>query len=390
MISLCQPEAPRRPAWVEIDLPQLRRNLALIRADLPPGLRWCSVVKDQAYGHGAVEIARATVAAGAACLAVATLDEALELQHARVPAPVLIFGERPAAELDACVRHGFQMFVNDAQPAAQLDQLCRKHNRLAEVHVEIDTGLNRYGVRWTEAPPVVSAIRQHANLRLAGLMTHFAMSDELDKTFALEQLRRFGEAVQRIRQAGVLLSDSQPGGPLLHACNTGGYLDLPQAHFDLVRMGILPLGVYPSQVCRRVPGLAPVLSVKTRVAAIKTIAAGDTVGYGMRYRAGSPRTIAVLPLGYGDGFPRVRNLGQVLLHGRRASIIGGNAMDAMMIDISDIHQARPWDEVVILGRQGTEEISVHELAAWGGTVSYDIMTRWSVRLPRVYRESAVA
>jgi len=388
MISLWQPEAPQRPAWVEINLLQLRRNLELIRADMPPGLRWSSVVKDQAYGHGAVEIARATVAAGAACLAVATLDEALELRHARVPAPILIFGERPTAELEICVRHGFQIFVNDAQQAAQLDQLCRKYNRLADVHVEIDTGLNRYGVRWTEAPPVVSTIRQHANLRLSGLMTHFAMSDELDKTFALEQLRRFDEAVQRIRQAGVLLGDSQGGGPLLHACNTGGYLDLPQAHFDLVRMGILPLGVYPSPVCRRLPGLAPIMSVKTRVAAIKSIVAGDTVGYGMRYRAESPRTIAVLPLGYGDGFPRVRNRGEVLLHGRRVPIIGGNAMDAMMIDITAIPQARRWDEVVIMGKQGAEEISVHELAAWGATVSYDIMTRWSVRLPRVYVESA--
>ncbi|MDZ7268700.1 MAG: alanine racemase [candidate division KSB1 bacterium] len=384
MLSLSQPGAPRRPAWVEIDMAQLRRNLEHIRADLPPGLRWCSVVKDQAYGHGAVEIAQATVAAGAACLAVATLDEALELQHARLPAPILIFGERPAAELEICVRHGFQIFVNDTQQAAQLDRLCRKHNCSAAVQVEVDTGLNRYGVRWTEALPVVNAIRQHPTLRLAGLMTHFAMSDELDKTFAFEQLRRFDEAVQQIRRAGLLWDASRAEAPLLHACNSGGYLDLPRAHFDLVRMGILPLGVYPSQVCRRVPGLAPVMSVKTQVAAIKAIAAGDTVGYGMRYRAETPRTIAVLPLGYGDGFPRVRNLGQVLLHGCRAPIIGGNAMDAMMIDITDIPQARPWDEVVILGRQGTQEISVHELAAWGATVSYDIMTRWSVRLPRVY------
>jgi alanine racemase len=172
----------------------------------------------------------------------------------------------------------------------------------------------------------------------------------------------------------------------MHACNTGGYLDIPKAHFDMVRMGILPLGVYPSKVCRRISGLQPVMSVKTRIAATKQIEAGDTVGYGMRYRAESPRTIAVLPIGYGDGFPRVRNTGQVLVHGKRAPIIGGNAMDAMMIDITDIPQTRLWDEVVIMGKQGEDEISVHDLAAWGGTVSYDIMTRWSVRMPRVYSE----
>jgi len=153
-----------------------------------------------------------------------------------------------------------------------------------------------------------------------------------------------------------------------------------------VRIGILPLGVYPSKVCRRISGLLPVMSVKTRLAAIKEIEPGDTVGYGMRYRAESPRTIAVLPIGYGDGFPRLRNTGYVLVQGQRAPIIGGNAMDAMMIDITDIPATKLWDEVVIMGKQDNEEISVHDLAIWGGTVSYDIMTRWSVRMPRVYME----
>lgn len=382
MISLRQPNTPLRPAWVEIDLRQLRRNLEIIRADMPPHLKWCSVVKDQAYGHGAAEIARRTAATGAAYLAVATLDEALELHQAGLQTPILIFGERPESELEICLAHGFHVFVNDAAAAKSINSLAAKQGKRASVHVEIDTGLNRYGVRWTKALPVVGEVLQFANLQLAGLMTHFAMSDELDKTFALEQLRRFTEAVQQIRRHTVL----QNNLPLLHTCNSGGYLDLPQAHFDLVRTGILPLGVYPSQVCRRVPGLQPVMSVKSRLAAIKQIEPGDTVGYGMRYRAESPRTIAVLPLGYGDGFPRVRNTGNVLVHGKHAPIIGGNAMDAMMIDITDIPQARVWDEAVILGKQGENEISVHDLAAWGGTVSYDLMTRWSVRLPRIYLE----
>jgi alanine racemase len=237
-------------------------------------------------------------------------------------------------------------------------------------------------MQWTKALPVIEACSQFANLQLAGIMTHFAMSDELDKTFANEQLRRFEGLLQLLRERQILSSLS----PLLHACNTGGYLDIPQAHLDMVRMGILPLGVYPSKVCRRIPGLEPIMSVKTRIAAIKQIEPGDTVGYGMRYRAESPRTIAVLPIGYGDGFPRLRNIGYVLLHGKRAPVIGGNAMDAMMIDISDIPQARLWDEAVIMGKQGDDEISVHDLAAWGGTVSYDIMTRWSVRMPRIYLE----
>lgn len=388
MISLRQPNTPLRPAWVEINLTQMRRNLELLCSDMPPHLKWCSVVKDQAYGHGAVEIARRTAAAGAAYLAVATLDEALELHQAGLQTPILIFGERSESELQICLSHGFHVFVNDAATAKYLNSIAIKQDKRASVHVEIDTGLNRYGVRWTKALPVVEKTLQFANLQLAGIMTHFAMSDELDKTFALEQLRRFAEAVQQIRRHTVLESNLPlANAPLLHTCNSGGYLDLPQAHFDMVRTGILPLGVYPSQVCRRLPGLQPVMSVKSRLAAIKQIEPGDTVGYGMRYRAESPRTIAVLPLGYGDGFPRVRNTGYVLVHGKRAPIIGGNAMDAMMIDITEIPAARVWDEAVIMGQQGDEEISVHDLAAWGGTVSYDIMTRWNVRLPRIYVEA---
>ncbi len=382
MISLCQTGNPLRPAWIEINLTRLRQNLKIIRADMPPALKWCSVVKDQAYSHGAIEIARETIHAGASHLAVATLDEALELHEAQLGAPILIFGERPQSELEWCIEKNFEIFVNDPAQAKQANEIARGKKKQIHVHVEIDTGLNRYGVRWPKALPVIESISPLANLQLAGLMTHFAMSDELDKTFAYEQLRRFEEVIQQLRERKILPAKSI----VLHACNSGGYLDLPPAHFDMVRMGILPLGVYPSKVCRRISGLAPVMSVKTRIAAMKEIAPGDTVGYGMRYRAESPRTIAVLPIGYGDGFPRVRNTGCVLVRGKRAPIIGGNAMDAMMIDVTDIPETNLWDEVAIIGKQGGDEISVHDLAAWGGTVSYDIMTRWSVRMPRVYIE----
>ena len=377
MISLQQPHAPLRPAWVEINRTQLRRNLDLIRADMPPGLKWGSVVKDQAYGHGAVEIARETVHAGASLLATATLDEALELRQAQLGAPILVFGERPANELAVCIENDFSIFVHDITQAKQINELARQQGKRVSVHLEIDTGLNRYGVRWTKALPVVAAVVQLDNLQLAGLMTHFAMSDELDKTFANEQLRRFEEVLR-----GQKVFDQK--AILRHTCNSGGYLDLPQAHGDMVRIGILPLGVYPSKVCRRLAGLLPVMSVKTRIAAIKEIEPGDTVGYGMRYRAESNRTIAVLPVGYGDGFPRLRNTGYVLIRGQRAPIIGGNAMDAMMVDITGIREPQLWDEVVVMGEQGNDEISVHDLAAWGNTVSYDIMTRWSVRMPRLY------
>ena len=376
-----------RPAWLEINLSQFRRNLASIREDMQrlhhsqrrAPLRWCAVVKDQAYGHGAVALARETLLAGASYLAVATLEEASELQQAKIRAPMMIFGERPAEEIEECVRRDFTFFVNDVAQANRVNAICRQLEKKAKIHFEIDTGLSRYGVRWTQAWPVIEAILACEMIELEGIMTHFAMSDELDKTFANEQLRRLKEVID---------SDAQNKlrGKIFHTCNTGGYLDLPQAHLDMVRIGILPLGVYPSKVCRRIEGLAPIMSVKTKIAAIKNIEAGDTVGYGMRYRAESPRRIAVLPMGYGDGFPRVRNAGHVLVHGLRAAIIGGNAMDAMMIDITDIPQAEVWDEVVVMGKQGDQEISVHDLAVLAGSISYEVMTKLSIRLPRVYVE----
>jgi len=376
-----------RPAWIEINLTQLRRNLAIIGEDMrrfnqarKTPLRWCAVVKDNAYGHGAVALAREALLSGASYLAVATLEEAIELHEAKIRAPILIFGERPAQEIEECVRRDLTFFVNDVAQAHGANQLCRRLEKKATVHLEADTGLSRYGVRWTEARPVIEAILSCDMLELEGVMTHFAMSDELDKTFANEQLRRFKEVIDA--DAGHKLA-----GKILHTCNTGGYLDLPQAHLDMVRMGILPLGVYPSKVCRRIDGLAPIMSVKTKIAVIKTIETDDTVGYGMRYRAESPRRIAVLPMGYGDGFPRVRNTGYVLIHGQRAPIIGGTAMDAMMVDVTDIPQARVWDDVVVMGKQGDQEISVQDVAALIGTVSYDVMTKLSIRLPRVYSSS---
>jgi len=378
MTSPRQREMPLRPAWIEIDLAQLRRNLAIIRADMPPSLKWCSVVKDQAYGHGAVAIATETVNAGASFLAVATVEEGLELRQAGMKTPILVFGERTREELECCLDANLTCFVNDELQAGRLNQLARRLDRRVEVHVEIDTGMSRYGVRWDKALPVIRAMSNLPGLKIGGIMTHFAMSDERDKTFANEQLERFQGLLKQLNESGISI-------PLRHTCNTGGYLDLPHAHLDMVRIGILPLGIYPSKVCRRLPGLKPIMQVKARIAAIQTIEAGDHVGYGMRYTADSPRTIAVLPIGFGDGFPRVRNAGHVLIHGKRAAIVGGNAMDATMVDVTAIEHVQRWDEAVVMGEQEGRTVSAHDLASWGGTVSYDILTGWSRRLPRIYR-----
>lgn len=369
--------ASKRPAWVEIDLKQLTANFEIIRRDMPPGLGFVSVVKDDAYGHGMLQVARTALQFGATAIAVATVDEALQLRQDQVHAPILVFGERTQGELEACVIHNLTCFINDRRNAEKLNRFAKAAHKRLPIHVEVDTGLSRYGVKWSAAPAIIAGIASEENLYIEGIMSHFAMSDELDKSFALQQLERFQQVTADLQERGIKFK-------YRHMCNTGGFLDLPQAHFDLVRMGILPLGVYPSQVCRRIPGLLPIMTVKTKIAAIRKIKAGDTIGYGMHYQAAGQRHIAVLPIGYGDGFPRVRNQGEVLICGKRAPVVGGNAMDTTMVDITHISQAQVWDEVVLMGKQADEEIDVHEIARLQGTVSYHTLTGWRSRLPRIY------
>ena len=372
---------PPRPAWVEVDLDRLRRNFALLRQAQPKAVSFAAVVKDGAYGHGAVAVARVALEQGATFLAVSSLDEALELRNADIGARILLLGERPPAELPWCLAHDLTVCVNHAQTAEELARLATRAERPLRVHLKINTGMNRYGVRWTEAVELVELIQRQKSLVLEGIMSHFAQSDEADKTFARLQFERFREVLSQLDRAGITFR-------YRHICNSGGFLDLPEAHLDMVRVGILPLGVYPSSVCRRLPGLEPVMSVRARIATVRGLPQGESVGYGMRYTAATPRRLAVLPIGYADGFPRLRNQGAVLVHGQRAPIIGGIAMDATLIDVTDVAPAAPGDEVILMGRQGDEEISVHEVARWKNTVSYDILAGWHPKLPRVYREKA--
>jgi alanine racemase len=368
--------SPPRPAWIEIDLPRVRRNFALIVGDKPEAVALLSVVKDDAYGHGAVPVARAALEAGAVALGVCTIPEALELRRAGISAPLLLLGERHPDELPFCLEYGLTVSLGDLNLARLLDRLAQEAQRCIPVHLKVDTGMSRFGVRWEQAATAAEELRRLTGLVLEGVMSHFAMSDEADKSFALLQLSRFEQMLAGLKARNLRVRHR-------HCCNSGGFLDLPQAHFDLVRLGILPLGVYPSQVCRRLPGLEPVMAVKARIVTLRELRPGDSYGYGMRYTASALRRIAVLPLGYGDGYPRLRNEGCVLVGGKRAPIIGGVAMDAMGVDVTEIPGVRLWDEVVLMGRQGTQEISAHDLARWQGSVSYDVLTGWRSRLPRI-------
>src|SRR5581483_2929859 len=373
---------PQRPAWTEIDLGKLRRNLQLIRGDLPKHVRLMAVVKDEAYGHGALDVARVAVEEGAWGFGLSTLEEAMTLRDAGIKAPLLLLGERQEAELEWCVAHDLTVCVNEPHNIRALAKVAAKFGKQVPVHLKIHTGMSRYGIRWDEALPLVEKILTEKSLQLEGVMTHFAQSDETDKTFADLQFARFHEVLRGLEEKRVPVK-------YRHACNSGGFLDLPQAHLDMVRVGILLYGVFPSQVCRRIDGIEPVMSVKAKVAAIQKLKPGEVVGYGMRYTAPAERRIAVLPIGYGDGFPRVRNEGAALIRGKRAPLVGGIAMDALMVDITDIPDAQMWDEAVLMGRQGAEEITVRDVAALKKSVTYDVLTNWRLRLRRKSVNAAV-
>ncbi len=374
--AVSAPAPASRSAWVEIDVAQLRTNFRLIREDLPARVGLAPVVKDNAYGHGALTVARAAVEVGARFLAVNTLEEADELRRAGFRTPLLLLGERHPDELPACVAHGWRVCVGELAIARELSRLAVEAGRTVAVHLKLDTGMGRFGVRWDELAAALPELVGLPGLEWEGVSSHFAMSDEADKSFALLQLERYQASLQSLIEAGIR-------SRFQHLCNSGGVLDLAAAHFNLVRPGILALGVFPSRVCRRLPGIAPVMSVKARLVSVRRLQPGDPCGYGLRYHASTPRRIGIVPVGYGDGFPRLRNVGEVLVRGRRAPLIGSVAMDAFAVDLTDVPDAQLWDEVVLQGRQGGEEITAQDLARWKGSVSYDILAGWRARLPRV-------
>jgi alanine racemase len=367
-----------RPAWVEVDLGQLAANIRRIRADLQAAVRLLYVVKDEAYGLGAVPAARVALANGVSQLAVYTIEEGAVLRAAGITAPILILGERVPDEVSGVLSTGLVPCVGTLEMARFFDAAGTARGRRVPIQVKINSGMNRYGFHWRQAAEWTAGLAALRGIEVVGMLSHFAQSDEEDKTFARQQLGRFRECLAIWTAAGLSTG-------CVHMCNSGGFLDLPEAHFDMVRVGLLAGGVYPSSVCRRIEGLGPVLSVRTRIVAEQQLEPGDTVGYGMRWSAERPARVGVLPIGYGDGFPRVRNQGAALIRGHRVPIVGGVAMDALTVDLTDLPEAVLGDEAVLMGRQGNEEITAQEVARLKQSVTYDVLVGWRRRLPRVFR-----
>jgi alanine racemase len=365
-----------RPAWIEVDLAAYAHNLRAIREQVG-GRRVLAVVKANGYGHGLVPIARTAVSSGAEMLGVALVEEGIALRQAAIRAPILVLGPPLPEQAGAIVSHGLEQVVSDREVAAALARAAAARGETVALHVKVDSGMGRVGVPPAEALDLCRAVASLPGARLAGVLTHFATADEPDIRFSREQLERFLTVVRQVREAF-------PVPPLFHAANSGAIAAMPEAYLDMVRPGLSSYGIPPGPQGCGLP-LRPVMSLKARVTQIRDLPAGQPVGYGCTYTLTRPSRIAILPIGYADGYRRaLSNQGEALVRGRRVPIRGRVSMDQLLIDLTDVPGAALGDEVVLLGSQGDDTITAWEIADRVRTIVDEVLVALTDRLPRVY------
>lgn len=372
-----------RPAWIEVDLEALRANVGYLRELVAPSAI-CAVVKADAYGHGAVPVARAALLAGAKWLAVALAEEGHELRQAGIDAPVLVLSEPPLEAMPLVAEDGLTATVYTRDGVACLAKAAEAlpAGRRAAVHVKVDTGMHRVGAGPGAALSVARAVASEPRLLLEGLFTHLAVADEPGHGFTRLQVERLGEVERALAAEGIVPS-------VVHAANSGGTLFLPEARRDMVRPGIAVYGLAPSAVTLEEPlvqPLRPVLALKARVSYCKSVAAGEALSYGLRYRLPRTSDVATVPLGYADGVPRrlFEVGGEVLIGGRRRPIAGSVTMDQLLVDCGPGSGVCAGDEVVLIGRQGDQQVGAWEWAERLGSIAYEVTCGLSARVPRIY------
>ncbi|MGZ8564062.1 MAG: alanine racemase [Candidatus Limnocylindria bacterium] len=361
-------------AWIEIDHAAIRTNLGVIRG-LAPGAQVIGVVKANAYGHGDVEVARTLLAAGVERLAVATVGEGLRLRRAVGEAPILVLWGIGPDEVQVVADEGLEPIVYDERSVDLLE--ASRSPLLIRVHLKIDTGLGRQGVEPDAAVALAARIAGSPRLRLAGTMSHLAVPGE-DDAYTEVQLLRLSRTIDAMRSSGI-----DPG--LVHVSATGGILAGEIGFADAIRPGLALYGLLPSWAADREIGLRPALSLKALPLRIFDLAAGEAIGYGLRYRTPRPTRIATLGIGYGDGWPRLHaNNGSVLVRGQRAPIVGAVSMDGLTVDVGGIPGVTYGDEFVLIGEQGGDRITAGQVAEERRTINYEVTTALRDRLPRLH------
>ena len=371
-----QVEAIQRYNLCEIDLSAVRHNTGIMRRCLSAGTKFMAVVKADAYGHGAVPVARAALEAGADCLAVAIPEEGIELREAGIDVPILVLGGIEPSEAVAVASYRLTQTVFDEETVRALAAAGQKLWKRVPVHIKLETGMNRIGLGdEEEVKALVRLIDALPGVKLTGCFTHMAAADEEDKAATLEQIERFDALCRAIAEV-------HPEPIIRHAANTASIFRYPQLHADMVRGGLALYGYPPVP---EVKGLKPAMRWLTHAVFVKTIAPGERVSYGGLFEAKRPTRVMTVPVGYADGYRRgLTGKGCVLVRGQRAPILGRVCMDQIMVDVTEIPSAKAGDEVVLLGRQGDDCISADEMAAWLDTISYEVLCAPGRRVPRVY------
>ncbi|MBP1937413.1 alanine racemase [Paenibacillus sediminis] len=377
-----------RATRAEINLDALSANYAAFRKVLPPEMKLLACVKANAYGHGAVQVAKEMERLGADYLSVAFLDEALELRHAGVKLPILILGYTPPEGIQTAWEHDVTVTLFSEEVLEAIRNIdTGDSKRKLKVHIKIDTGMGRLGLLPDQdVVSFVQKVNRLSHVDVEGLFTHFARADEEDKTYTLEQYRRF-------KSVATALQDNDIQIPILHTGNSATAIDMPELSWNMVRIGVSMYGLYPSaEVNRASITLTPVMSLKTQVAFVKQLPPNWGISYGSRYVTDQEEWIATLPIGYADGYSRMlTGKAQVLIRGRRVPIVGTICMDQCMVSLQSFGEEakdiKTGEEVVLIGQQSGEIISADEVADQLGTINYEVVCMIAHRVPRLYIRS---
>ena len=371
-------QAMHRPTWVEIDLNALRHNLLAIKKRVGPQINILGIVKADAYGHGDYEVSRVLLSNGVEMLGIAIVEEGIQLREKGIKTPLLILGGIFEEQIDTVIQYDLTPTVYDLKLADVLSKRAYHFNKVIKVHVYVDTGMGSIGVKHNKAVEFIKSLKDMKNLFIEGIYTHCSSSDENDSSFTNLQIKRFRAILDALDTIKVRI-------PLRHMANSGAILGYPEAYFNMVRPGLSLYGLYPSEDVSRDICIRPVMSFKTRIIHIKDMESGDVVGYGRTYRVTKPIRVATLPLGYDDGYNRLlSNQGEVIIRGKKASVIGRVCMDQCFVDVTNIKDVSVGDEVVLYGRQGQETISIESVAEQLNTVPYEVTCNISKRVPRIY------
>lgn len=369
-----------RPTFAKVNLTAIKHNVAVIKQNIGRGPMFCAVVKADAYGHGSVMVAKAALEGGANWLAVAIPEEASELRESGIKAPILVLGPSSRWQWEVASELDLSMVVTSKDCLESAIAAANKCGKIQKLHIKTDTGMNRVGVRSVDdLNEMLDIIEREPLLDLQGVMTHFSCADDEDKQYTIMQAERFDEFAGIVKARGYT--------PILHAANSATAIDMPELGYDMVRVGISLYGCYPSHEVSKQVKLRPAMSIYSHISHIKTVEEGSRISYGGTFASDRTMRVATLPVGYADGFSRLlSNKGEVLLHGKRAKVLGRVCMDQILVDVTEIEMAKLHDEAVIIGKQGRDEITATEVADTIGTINYEVLCDVSARVPRLYYE----